>query len=49
MVKKEVAEDANMKCVNCGRRFSDEICDSRPECFSLDTEEVAEGKDDGYW
>ena len=39
----------NMKCRSCGHRFAGESHNSCPECFSLDTEEIADEKDDGYW
>ena len=39
----------NMKCRSCGRRFAGESYDSCPECYSLETEEAADKKDDGYW
>ena len=39
----------NMKCGSCGHRFMGDIYDSCPECFSLDTEEAGDEKDDGYW
>ncbi len=39
----------NMKCQSCGHGFAGESYDSCPECFSLDTEEIADEKDDGYW
>jgi len=35
----------NMKCGSCGHTFIGETYDSCPECFSPDTEEIA----DGYW
>ena len=38
----------NMKCRSCGHRFAGESYDSCPECFSSDTEEVADEKDHGY-
>lgn len=31
-----------MKCRSCGHRFVGEIYDRRPECFSSDTEEIAQ-------
>jgi len=39
----------NMKCGSCGHRFVGEFYESCPECFSSDTEEVADEKDDRYW
>lgn len=39
----------NMKCGSCGHTFTGETYDSCPECFSLDTEEAADEKDDRYW
>ncbi len=38
-----------MECLFCEDRFSGEFYDSCPECLSLDTEEIANEKDDGYW
>jgi len=38
-----------MKCRFCGNRFVGQIYDRRPECFSSDTEEVIDQRDDGYW
>lgn len=37
------------KYFSCTLRFIGEIYDDCRECFSLDTEEVADEKDDGYW
>jgi rubrerythrin len=39
----------NMKCQSCGHRFAGETYESCPECFSPDTEEAADEKDDRYW
>ncbi len=39
----------NMKCQSCGHRFAGESYESCPECFSSDTEEMADEKDHGYW
>jgi len=39
----------NMRCLSCGDRFMGEIYDSCPECFSLNTEKMADEKDDGYY
>ena len=38
-----------MKCLSCGYMFRGEIYDRCPECFSSDTEDVADEKDHGYW
>ncbi|MBL7216765.1 MAG: hypothetical protein ISS62_03655 [Desulfobacteraceae bacterium] len=38
-----------MKCFSCGHLFIGESYDRCPECFSLDTEEAADEKDDRYW
>ncbi|MBC8420778.1 MAG: hypothetical protein H8E10_19525 [Desulfobacterales bacterium] len=38
-----------MKCRSCGYRFSGEIYDRCPECFSPDTEEAIDEKDHRYW
>ena len=38
-----------MKCGSCGHRFVGEFYESCPECFSSDTEEMIDEKDDGYW
>ena len=42
-------EKKNMKCRSCGHRFVGETCDSCPECFSSDADEVVEETTDGYW
>ena len=39
----------NMKCGSCGHRFTGESYDSCPKCFSPDTEEAVDEKDDAYW
>jgi hypothetical protein len=39
----------NMKCQSCGHRFVGELYDSCPECFSSDTDEAVEEKNDGNW
>ena len=39
----------NMKCGSCGHRFVGEFYASCPECFSSDTEDVADEKDHRYW
>lgn len=44
-----VAEEANMKCLDCGQIFVGEIYDRCPGCLSLNIEEVADEKDGGYW
>ena len=44
-----VSDRKKMKCLSCGHRFTGEIYDRCPECFSSDTEELPEEKDDGYW
>ncbi len=38
-----------MKCLSCAHLFIGESYDRCPECFSLDTEEAADEKDDRYW
>lgn len=38
----------NMKSGPCGHRFAGESYESCPKCFSLDTEEAADEKDDRY-
>ena len=38
-----------MKCRAFGHPFIGEIYERCPECFSSDTEEVTDEKDDGYW
>ena len=39
-----------MTCQSCGHRFKGDTYDSCPGCFSPDTEELEEGKDDmGKW
>jgi len=43
------SEKKKMKCPSSGHTFRGEIYESCPECFSLDTEEMADEKDDGYW
>ncbi len=43
------SDKKKMKCRSCGHRFVGEIYDRRPECFSMDTEEVIDENDDGYW
>ncbi|MBW2202582.1 MAG: hypothetical protein JRF52_00435 [Deltaproteobacteria bacterium] len=37
-----------MKCLSCGHTFRGKFCDSGPECFSSDTEDVTDEKDHGY-
>ena len=43
------SDKKKMKCLSCGHRFKGEIYDRCPECFSSDTEEETDEKDDGYW
>jgi len=38
-----------MKCLDCGHAFVGENYDRCPECFILDTEEIADEKDGRYW
>ncbi len=38
-----------MKCRSGSHRFHGESYDSCPECFSLETEEATDEKDDEYW
>jgi len=45
----DVAEEPNMKCLDCGHKFGGEIYDSCPECYSPDTEETVKETEDGYW
>ena len=35
-----------MKCQSCGHRFAGGSYESRPECFSLDTSEMADERDE---
>ena len=42
------SDGKKMKCVSCGHRFMGETYDSCPECFTFDTEEAVDEKDDGY-
>jgi len=35
------SEGKNMKCLSCGHRFRGEIYDRCPECFSMNTQELA--------
>ncbi len=37
-----------MKCHSCGHRFTGEIYDRCPECFSSDTEELIDENDNGH-
>ena len=39
----------NMKCGSCDHRFSGEIYDRCPECFSSDIEEEADEKEHEHW
>jgi len=43
------SDKKRMKCLSCGYRFMGKIYDRCPECLSLDTEEVTDEKDHGYW
>ena len=38
-----------MKRLDCDPKFGGGICDSSPECYSPDTEEAVDKKDDGHW
>ncbi len=38
-----------MKCLSCGHLFTGEIYETCPECFSSDTEQLTDEKEDGYW
>ena len=43
------SDEKKMRCLSCGHMFRGEIYDRCPECFSFDTEEVSDEKNDGYW
>lgn len=40
------SDKEKMKCLSCGYQFTGEIYESCPKRFSIDTEEVADEKDD---
>jgi hypothetical protein len=43
------SDKKRMKCLSCGHIFRGEIYDRCPECFSMDTEEVADETKNRYW
>ena len=43
------SDKKRMICLSCGHQFMGEFYNSCPECLSLDTEEVFDEKDHGYW
>jgi len=44
-----VPDKKGMKCRSCGQRFTGEIYDRCPECFSSDTEEMPEEINEENW
>jgi len=43
------SDKKRMKYLSCGHQFRGEFYDSCPKCFSLDSEEVIDKNDNGYW